>query len=450
MHSLSQRLLISVSIPLAVFFGVMMMVLDNGFRELADRSLQQLLDSQMVALIAAAEPQPDGRYAPESNDLAARLRTPRSGLYAQIVSSKTNEVWRSPSTAGASIDFGPKRAPGVRDISYGDNGHERIEIESRGIEFEDRTGHVELTFSVAASLTPYEQQLWAFRRKLFGWFSGLMLLLLAALAGVLRWVLSPVRRMEREIRAVEEGRSDVLGGGYPRELSGVAGNLNTLLIGERKRVARYRDTLGNLAHSLKTPLAVMRATISSNSGVSEAVLNPEIDKMTAIIEHQLKRAAASGGALLGQAPVEVAPIVSELRVTLLKVYARKDLSIELVTPAACQFVGDRGDLTELLGNVLDNACKWCRGIVRLTASVDGSSEARQNLSIVVEDDGPGISAEDRIRIGQRGVRTDETVPGHGIGLSMVQDTVELYGGTMTIGASPTLGGASFEIRLPGR
>lgn len=450
MHSLSQRLLISVSIPLAVFFGVMMMVLDNGFRELSDRSLQQLLDSQTVALIAAAEPQPDGKYAPESNDLAARLRTPRSGLYAQIMSSKNKEPWRSPSTAGSSIDFGPMRAAGVRDISYADNGHERIEIESRGIEFEDRTGHVELTFSVAASLTPYEQQLWAFRRQLFGWFSGLMLLLLAALAGVLRWVLSPVRRMEREIRAVEEGRSDVLGGGYPRELSGVAGNLNALLVGERKRVARYRDTLGNLAHSLKTPLAVMRAAISSNSGSSEAVLNPEIDKMSAIIEHQLKRAAASGGALLGQAPVEVAPIVSELRVTLLKVYARKDLSIELVVAPGCQFVGDRGDLTELLGNVLDNACKWCRSAVRLTVSVDGTSDARQKLSFLVEDDGPGISAEDRIRIGQRGVRTDETVPGHGIGLSMVQDTVELYGGTMTIGASLTLGGAAFEIRLPGK
>ena len=450
MHSLSQRLLISVSIPLAVFFGVMMMVLDNGFRELADRSLQQLLDSQTVALIAAAEPQPDGKYAPESNDLAARLRTPRSGLYAQIMSSKNKEPWRSPSTAGSSIDFGPMRAAGVRDISYADNGHERIEIESRGIEFEDRTGHVELTFSVAASLTPYEQQLWAFRRQLFGWFSGLMLLLLAALAGVLRWVLSPVRRMEREIRAVEEGRSDVLGGGYPRELSGVATNLNALLVGERKRVARYRDTLGNLAHSLKTPLAVMRAAISSNSGSSEAVLNTEIDKMSAIIEHQLKRAAASGGALLGQAPLEVAPIVSELRVTLLKVYARKDLSIELAVAPGCQFVGDRGDLTELLGNVLDNACKWCRSLVRLTVSVDGASDARQKLSFLVEDDGPGISAEDRIRIGQRGVRTDETVPGHGIGLSMVQDTVELYGGSMTIAASPTLGGAAFEIRLPGR
>ena len=449
MHSLSRRLLVVVSVPLALFFGVMMMVLDSAFRELADRSLQQLLDSQMVALIAAAEPQPDGKYAPENTDLAARLRTPRSGLYAQILSTQSKASWRSPSTAGASIDFGPPRRPGNRDISYGSNEHERIEIESRGIEFEDRTGHVELTFSVAASLTPYEQQLWAFRRQLFGWFTGLMLVLLAALAGLLRWVLSPVRRMEREIHDVEEGRRDALGGGYPRELSGVAANLNTLLIGERKRVARYRDTLGNLAHSLKTPLAVMRAALVSSHSGSEAV-NPEIDRMSAIIEHQLKRAAASGGALLGQAPVDVAPVVAELRIALLKVYARKDLSLELIVPPACQFIGDRGDLLELLGNVLDNACKWCRHAVRLTASVDGSYATRERLSIVVEDDGPGISAEDRIRIGQRGVRTDETMPGHGIGLSMVQDTVEMYGGSLTISASTALGGASFGLRLPGR
>lgn len=450
MHSLSRRLLVSVSVPLALFFGVMMMVLDRGFRELADRSLQQLLDSQMVALIAAAEPQPDGKYAPASNDLAARLRTPRSGLYAQIRSTHNKTVWRSPSTAGAPIDFGPPREPGVRDFSYASNDHERIEIESRGIEFEDRTGHVELTFSVAASLTPYEQQLWSFRRQLFGWFSGLMLLLLAALAGLLRWVLSPVRRMEREINEVEEGRSDALGGGYPRELSGVTANLNTLLSGERKRVARYRDTLGNLAHSLKTPLAVMRASLAADNSVPAAVLNPEIDRMSAIIEHQLKRAAASGGALLGQAPVDVAPIIADLRAALLKVYARKDLSIELHVEPTCQFIGDRGDLTELLGNVLDNACKWCRGVVRLTASVDGSFAARERLSVVVEDDGPGISAEDRIRIGRRGVRADETVPGHGIGLSMVQDTVDSYGGTLTIDKSALLGGARFALRLPGR
>src|SRR3984893_19058606 len=147
----------------------MMMVLDRDSRELADRSLEQLLDSQMVALIAAAEPQPDGKYAPEATDLAARLRTPRSGLYAQIVSARNKAVWRSPSTAGAPIGFGHPLAPGIRDFRYSTNGDERIEIESRGIEFEDRTGHLQLTFSVAASMTPYEQQLWASRRQLFGW-----------------------------------------------------------------------------------------------------------------------------------------------------------------------------------------------------------------------------------------------------------------------------------------
>jgi two-component system, OmpR family, sensor histidine kinase PhoQ len=448
-HSLSRRLLVSVSLPLALFFGVMMVVLDTQFRALSDRSLQELLDAQMVALIAAAEPQPGGGYAPPPGDLASRLRTPHSGLYAQIRSTHSRQVWRSPSTAGAPIDFGAALEPGAREVSYSSNDPERIAIESRGIQFEDREGHSELTFSVAASLSPYEEQLWSFRRRLFGWFIGLMLLLLATLAGLLRWVLSPVRRMEREIHAVEEGRSEILGSGYPRELSGVATNLNTLLIGERKRVVRYRDTLGNLAHSLKTPLAVMRAALASSNGSSEAVLNPEIDKMSGIIEHQLKRAAASGGALLGQAPVDVAPIVAELRVALLKVYARKDLSIELLIAPGSQFVGDRGDLTELLGNVLDNACKWCRSLVRLTVSVDGSFAVRERLSVVVEDDGPGISAEDRARIGRRGVRTDENVPGHGIGLSMVQDTVEMYGGALTIDAS-ALGGARFSVRLTGR
>ena len=116
MHSLSRRLLVTVSVPLAVFFGAMMMVLDNAFRELTDRSLQQLLDSQIVALIAAAEPQPDGRYAPESADLAARMRTPRSGLYGQIVTHR-NTFWSSPSTAGAPIDYGPPLQPGDRKFS---------------------------------------------------------------------------------------------------------------------------------------------------------------------------------------------------------------------------------------------------------------------------------------------------------------------------------------------
>jgi two-component system sensor histidine kinase PhoQ len=171
--------------------------------------------------------------------------------------------------------------------------------------------------------------------------------------------------------------------------------------------------------------------------------------MSGIIEHQLKRAAASGGALLGQAPVEVAQVAAELRGALLRVYADKDLVIELAIAPGAQFVGDRGDLTELFGNLLDNACKWCRGRVRLTASVDESAGTRERLKLVVEDDGPGISAQDRARVLERGVRADEKVPGHGIGLAMVQDTVDLYGGRLAIDAS-SLGGARFSLWLPGR
>jgi two-component system, OmpR family, sensor histidine kinase PhoQ len=442
-HSLSRRLLVSVSVPLALFFGVMMLVLDNGFRALSDRSLQEVLDSQMVSLIAAAEPQPGGGYAPAPGTLDPRLARPRSGLYAQIRSQ--NHEWRSPSTAGVTTDFGGLLASGQRDLSYVSFGGDRVAIESRSIRFEDDPNGT--TFSVAASLSPYQKQLLRFRQELLGWFIGLMLALLVTLWALLRWVLGPLRRMEREIHEVEEGRAETLGAGYPRELSGVARNLNALLIGERKRVARYRDTLGNLAHSLKTPLAVMRSSLPAQEATGP--VSSEIDRMTGIIEHQLKRAAASGGALLGQAPVDVAQVAAELRGTLLRVYAGKDLALELAVASGAQFVGDRGDLTELLGNLLDNACKWCHSRVRLTAAADDSAGARQRLAITVEDDGPGISEEDRTRVLRRGVRADETVPGHGLGLAMVHDTVDLYGGRLAIDASP-LGGARVSLRLPGR
>ncbi len=442
MHSLSRRLLLSVSVLLALFCGVVMLVLDAGFREVAQRTLQDELDRQMVALIAAGEPQPDGGYAPAPHTLDSRLETPRSGLYAEIRSA--GHEWRSPSTAGLNTDFGRLLSGGERNLTYATFGNDRVAIASRSIQFEAQPAEGRsLTFSVATSLSPYQQELWRFRRKLGGWSIALMLLLLVSLAALLHWVLGPVRRMEREIHEVEGGRRERLGGGYPRELAGVAGNLNALLIGERKRVARYRDTLGNLAHSLKTPLAVMRAEGASGT------VSTEIDRMSGIIEHQLKRAAASGGALLGQAPVEVAQVAGELRAALLRVYGRKDLAIELAVTSAAQFVGDRGDLTELLGNLLDNACKWCRARVRFSATTDDTAQSRERLCLVVEDDGPGISAADRARVLERGVRADEKVPGHGLGLAMVHDTVDLYGGKISIDASP-LGGARFTVRLPGR
>jgi two-component system sensor histidine kinase PhoQ len=450
--SLSRRLFVSVAVPLILFFGVTIIVLDSSFRDVAQRALRDLLEAQMVGLIAAAEPQADGVVAPVGHTLETRLETPGSGLYAQIRLARTDNGWRSPSATGVFIDFGVPLQPGFKRYEEKElPDGSRIAILSRGISFEEeRGGSRGLTFSVATSLKAYNQQLWGFRKRLFGWFFALTVLLLATLGFVMRSSLAPVRRLEREINAVEEGERDSLSEGYPRELQGVTANLNALLAGERKRVARYRDTLGNLAHSLKTPLAVMRSSLSTDRSRSDgAVLNGEIDRMTTIIEHQLKRAAATGGALLGQAPVDVAPIAADLRSALLKVYGNKDLSIEVAVAPDVQFLGDRADLTEVLGNLLDNACKWCKGRVKLTATSDPQRAARERLRVVVEDDGPGISDADRVRVFERGVRTDEHVPGHGLGLAMVRDTVDLYGGSLTLTASP-LGGASITMLLPGR
>jgi two-component system sensor histidine kinase PhoQ len=230
----------------------------------------------------------------------------------------------------------------------------------------------------------------------------------------------------------------------------VTSNLNALLDGERQRIKRYRDTLGNLAHSLKTPLAVMRQSLGTVEGGTRRTLDGEIDRMTDIIEHQMKRAAASGGVLLGQQPVDLAPVVQELRSALIRVYGSKDMLFETSIATGAQFIGDRADITELLGNLLDNACKWCRSRVRIAATVEADAvDSRHALGIVIEDDGPGIAEADRAKVLQRGGRVDEATPGHGIGLSMVHDTVALYGGTMRIESSE-LGGARFDLKLSGR
>ncbi len=234
---------------------------------------------------------------------------------------------------------------------------------------------------------------------------------------------------------MEAGSRTSLSGSQPRELTGLATNMNALLKSERQRVERYRNTLGNLAHSLKTPLAVMRSTLAAEptTGRRHEIVDQQIDRMNAIVQHQLKRAAASGGAVVGQSAVEVAPMLVELRAALSKVYPQRDLLIEIGAPEGIAFAGDRGDLFELLGNLLDNACKWCRSRVRVTAARLSAADVRTRLRISVEDDGAGIASADRERILERGARADEQVEGQGLGLAMVREIVDLYDGTLEIG-----------------
>lgn len=449
MTSLNRRLLTSVLLLLLVFFGLTIFALDFLFRDLSERSLRESLDAQLIALIAASEPNARGDVVPAGALAEARLRQPGSGLYAEVRTRRGDTLWRSQSSLGTEIDFGSGVAPGARRYERRrlPDGS-RVMVLASGVSWEIRPGTSrDFVFSVATGLRIYEAQLQRYRGQLLGWFLSLAILLLIALAVLLRWVLAPVRRIEAEIREIEAGSRPSLGMEVPRELTGLASNLNALLTSERRRVERYRNTLGNLAHSLKTPLAVMRtgATLPDQQA-RQRLLDEQIDRMDQIVQHQLKRAAATGASVVGQSAVDVQPMLAELRSTLLKVYGGKDLLIEIDCPPAAQFAGDRGDLFELLGNLLDNACKWCRSHVRVRVErMPGAARLR----IAVEDDGPGVAETDRQRILERGKRADEDVPGQGLGLAMVKEIVTLYEGMLAIESSP-LGGARIAVVLPAR
>lgn len=448
--SVGRRLLISATLLLLVFFGATAAVLDARFREVAETSLRDLLDAQIVALIASAEADYTGDVLPSLQDAETRLRTPGSGLYAAVQGVGGRVFWRSPSSVGSLTRFGDPLQPGERIFRYiqSDRGQRLAEV-SRGLRWEDDTGSArDLTFTVASSLEGYERQLRSFRGSLLSGFGVLAALLLLALALLMRWTLTPLRRLATQIRDVERGRREQLDDRWPVELAGVVGNLNTLLQAERTRIARYRDTLGNLAHSLKTPLAVLRAT-TTGGGPSAAAVNAEVDRMTAIVEHQLRRAATSGGASVGAQAVQVLPLAQDLRGALMKVHGGKDFSIALSIPPDVLFVGDRDDLLEALGNVMDNAAKWCRSRMRVSAAIVQHEGAGPRLQVLVEDDGPGIRAEDRERVLERGTRADQQTPGHGLGLAMVREMVEMYGGSLAVSESQW-GGAGVELRLPGR
>ncbi len=452
-RSLSTRLLASVSILLVLFFGLTIAALDLVFREVTEQAMRDRLEAQLLALISASEEDESGSLQPAPEKTEERLKNPGSGLYGEILRADGYPSWRSNSLTGSGLAFDVQLQPGARkygELRRGDGAP--VRALSRSIEWQFDDGVMRtFAFSVAEDLQPFKAQLSRFRGQLFGWFGVLMLLLVGALWILLRRLLAPLRRVEREIEAIEAGNLTELGQGYPRELLGITTNLNALLRSERERLSRYRNTLGNLAHSFKTPLAVMRNLLGGAQTRELPIarqLDEQVGRMDDIVNYQLKRAAASGGTGLGSAPVDVRATLEGLRGALLKVYADRALICELSVTEGLLFTGDREDLTEIGGNLLDNAFKWTRSRVRVTAErLTRTTARRDGLLLTIEDDGPGIPESDRARVLERGARLDERVSGQGIGLSVVRELVELNGGAITIEQS-SLGGARIEVRLP--
>lgn len=444
--SLGTRLLVITAVMLLAAFTITIVVLDLVFRRSAEEALVAQLEVQVFALIGAVEPGGDGNLMIPRRLLEPRLQNPGSGLYAEILDAAGLPLWRSPSAVGLDLASGTTLNAGERQ-----HGTQVLADGSRvlvlGIAINWELGPAATpAFQVfaAADLAGNDAQLEQFRRQLLGWFSGIMFILLASLWFAIRVALNPLRRMAAEITAIEQGARDALSDAYPDELEGVARGLNTLLRAERQRMDRYRTTMDDLAHSLKTPLAVLRTELGG-AGPDTTVLGSQVDRMQAVIDYQLRRAAATGPRSLAARPVLLAPVCRDIVAGLRKIHRDKAVSCELEVPEDAGYAAEQGDLYEVLGNLLDNAWKFCRQ--RVIVSVAAPAEG--GLAIVVGDDGPGVPDDQAEAVFARGNRAGQRgdVPGQGIGLAVVQEICGLYGGTVRVGRSP-LGGAEVAVRLP--
>lgn len=451
-YSLQSRLLIAFSILLFVFLGFTGIVLDRAFSASVEAGAAERLQVQIYLLLAAAEFQ-DGEFYFLEDLQEDRFNSLNSGLYGYIGSTSAGELWRSPSAR----TFTPPQTGFLRErVEVGEtrfevmgSGDEVFFRLSYGILWED--GISEYSFTVIEDAEPYYSEISNFRNDLWFWLGGVAILLLLMQLLLLRWGLSPLGRMAEDLKRIETGEDDKLEGIYPQELQGVTANLNLLIESERKQQQRYRTTLGDLAHSLKTPLAVISGLLpdldKSGSGKPDTGPNPklvtiteQLDRMNQIITYQLQRAVQSNHGSSLARHTEIGPALEKVIKALQKVYAEKAMEVESHVDEQTVFTGDERDLLELLGNILDNSFKY--GKSRITVRVSQFKD--QGICMLFEDDGEGIPDDKLEYVLQRGARADTLATGQGIGLAVVTDIVSSYGGEIEVSRS-ALGGASIRI-----
>lgn len=443
-RSLRLRLMLG-AVTLAVIFMLLMLpALQSGFSLALRGAIEQRLASDVTTMISAARVEDDHLMMPSLLP-GEQFNLPGSRLMGYIYNRQGQMVWRSLSTEGMDIDYHP---------SYDGQGSQFTKIkEINGDEYFVYDVEIRLlggrnaAFSIVAvqPLRGYQETINGLRQKLYLGFGTALLVLLGLLWGGLTWGLRALRGLSQELDEVETGARDSLSEKHPSELLRLTDSLNRLLRSEREQRARYRDSLGDLAHSLKTPLAVLQG-VSENiakrpEDVEQArVLQSQIERMSQQIGYQLQRASLRKSGLVRH-HVMLRPVVESLCNTLDKVYRDKRVKVTLDLSAHCQVHMEEGALLEMLGNLLENAYRLCLSEVRVSFTESASGD-----ELCIEDDGPGVPQHQRARILERGERLDRQNPGQGIGLAVVKDIIESYGAQLTLGDSE-LGGAAFRIQF---
>ncbi|MGI2198970.1 ATP-binding protein [Shewanella baltica] len=438
LNSLKARLVISALLFILVLLPLIGVALNDAFTEQVKSATKNELSAYVYSILAVTEVENKQISIPELV-LENRFNLIQSGLYAiattENASGKQTIVWHSQSFMGM------VPPPHFTIPATGQSAFEQIElaeqphlIYSFSVSFASQNQNVPVTIHIIKDEREFQQQIDQFNQQLWTWLLILMFVMLVFQLSWLVWTLRPLARFTQELHSVEQGKSMQLSSQYPTELQAVARQLNILLNTEQTQRKRYRNALADLAHSLKTPLAV----IKSQADLSEAS-SEQVSVISRIIGHQLKRAqtAAAASWHLG---IRVDDVAAKLLRTLAKIYREPQINLSGEMADAAVFKGDEADLTEILGNVLDNACKAAKSTVKLTVTGDA-----YQLLICIEDDGPGISEALQNQIFERGIRADSYHQGNGIGLAIVRDLVDSYNGRISVSRSETLGGAKFSI-----
>jgi len=444
--SLTQRLLIAVGFVLPAFLGLSAFSLNNAFQASAEKAQQKRLINYVYTILTTADFRENGVLI-LSDILAEPLfYIPHSGLYAQITTGNET-VWQSPSSLGVFIAL-PKH-PDTSNEYYStitlNSGVKLLNL-AYGIVWENDQGkEFEFTINVSEDLDDIEQQAAEFQRSLWYWLGGTGLLLLIIQALILRWGLQPLHNMSSELNAIEKGDRQRLSRDYPKELNQLTRNINTLLDHEQSRHERYKNSLADLAHSLKTPLAVFRGELERSESILDLkeMGQEQLERIASLVDYQLQRAATEGQSSL-LAPVSLGTIIDKILNSLDKVYRNKQIIHQFEMAQDVYIHADEGDMYELLGNLLENAYKYCVKRVNVVIQVK-----RKVIEILIEDDGDGIPAYAQANIIERGKRIDTQVEGQGLGLAIASDIIEAYQGEIKLENSH-LGGARFIVELPRR
>jgi signal transduction histidine kinase len=453
-NSLALRLFLWATGWTVVILIITGIALSTLYRHAVERSFDRRLDVYLRTLVAdVASPEEGSDKYPQSIG-EPLFELPLSGWYWQVtrLDTKTPEMHSSRSLWDATLprlldDKSAAAAEYRQGYAQGPEDQD-LRIVERNVDLGSDGRYL---IAMAGDASEIDDETHSFDRAIGITFAALTAALLLTTALQVRFGLAPLTRISESLAAIRSGRAERLEGEFPVEIAPLARETNALIEANREIVERARTHVGNLAHALKTPLSVIvnEAAARGNDPLAHKVLE-QTDIMRDQVARQLERARLAARSTVVGTLVDVPPVVTALARTMEKLYRARDIAIDLDVPTHARFRGEQQDLEEMIGNLVDNGCKWAQSRVAIEVMADHppSDGAKPRVRIIVDDDGPGLSPAEREQVALRGQRLDETKPGSGLGLSIVVELAGLYGGVLTLGTAP-IGGLRAELALPG-